>query len=88
MLRCLSPREGRYRRGEFLLLAGEPVREMGLILSGEAILFTEDYWGNRNILSSLQRGDLFAEVFACTPGTRSIPWAMTSAIFLVFPVLE
>ena len=68
MLRCLSPREGRYQRGEFLLLAGEPVREMGLILSGEAILFTEDYWGNRNILSSLQRGDLFAEVFACTPG--------------------
>ena len=68
MLRCLSPREGRYQRGEFLLLAGEPVREMGLILSGEAILFTEDYWGNRNILSSLQAGDLFAEVFACNPG--------------------
>lgn len=68
MLRCLSPREGRYQRGEFLLLAGEPVREMGLILSGEAILFTEDYWGNRNILSSLQPGDLFAEVFACNPG--------------------
>ena len=68
MLRCLSARKARYQRGEFLLLAGEQVREMGFLLSGEAILFTEDYWGNRNILSSLQQGDLFAEVFACRPG--------------------
>ena len=68
MLRCLAAREAHYPRGALLLLAGQPVREMGLVLDGHAVVLTEDYWGNRNILSSLQAGDLFAEVFACNPG--------------------
>ena len=68
MLRCLAPRKAFYPKGELFLAAGERVREMGLMLSGEAVLFTEDYWGNRNILTPLQQGDLFAEAFACHPG--------------------
>ena len=67
MLRCLSSREVRYSRVEFLLLAGSPLRELGVVLEGEVLLFTEDYWGNRNIIASLSPGDLFGEVFACSP---------------------
>ena len=37
-------------------------------MSGGALVRQEDFWGNRNILSSLHPGDCFAETFACLPG--------------------
>ena len=68
MLPCLSARQSRFRRGQFLLRAGDRVAFAGILLSGEAEVLQEDFWGNQNILSSLRPGDCFAETFACLPG--------------------
>ena len=57
-----------FEREEFLLRAGEPTKAFGVLLSGGALVRQEDFWGNRNILSSLHPGDCFAETFACLPG--------------------
>ena len=78
MLQCLAPREVRKKRGEFLFYAGDTVRELGLVLSGEVLILTEDHWGNRNILSSAGPGDLFGEVFACAPA-RPVPVSVEAA---------
>ena len=56
MLPCLSARQSRFRRGQFLLRAGDRVAFAGILLSGEAEVLQEDFWGNRNLL---------AEAFAC-----------------------
>lgn len=64
MLHCLSPRVALYHKGEIILHAGENTRELALVLEGEIHILHEDFWGNRNILSALTAGDLFAESFA------------------------
>lgn len=65
MLPCLSARQSRFRRGQFLLRAGDRVAFAGILLSGEAAVLQEDFWGNRNLLAAVGPGDLFAEAFAC-----------------------
>ena len=65
MLPCLSARQSRFRRGQFLLHAGDRVAFAGILLSGEAEVLQEDFWGNRNLLAAIGPGDLFAEAFAC-----------------------
>lgn len=68
MLGCLSARIGRIGRGGVILHAGRPVRELGLLLEGSALVAQEDFWGNRNLMDHLKPGDMFAEAFACVPG--------------------
>ena len=53
MLPCLSARQARFRRGQFLLRAGDRASSAGIILSGEAEVLQEDFWGNRNLLDEL-----------------------------------
>ena len=67
MLPCLSARQARFRRGQFLLRAGDRASSAGIILSGEAEVLQEDFWGNRNLLAAVGPGDLFAETYACLP---------------------
>ena len=65
MLPCLSARQSRFRRGQFLLRAGDRVAFAGILLSGEAEVLQEDFWGNRNLVAKIEPGDVFAETFAC-----------------------
>lgn len=44
MLPCLSARQSRFRRGQFLLRAGDRVAFAGILLSGEAEVLQEDFW--------------------------------------------
>ena len=61
----MSARQARFRRGQFLLRAGARASSAGIILSGEAEVLQEDFWGNRNLLAAVGPGELFAEAFAC-----------------------
>lgn len=65
ILPCLSARRAGFRRGQFLLRAGDTAAFAGILLSGEAELLQEDFWGNRNLLAAIGPGELFAEAFAC-----------------------
>ena len=68
LLACLAAREKRYRKGETILPEGKPVRQMGLVLAGRAILSSSDIWGNNSLLGSAAPGAVFAEAYACSPG--------------------
>lgn len=65
MLGCLQATRKRYGKGDFILRSGEPVDNVGLVLSGRVMVIREDYWGNRELVASIDPGNLFAEVFAC-----------------------
>jgi CRP/FNR family transcriptional regulator, dissimilatory nitrate respiration regulator len=65
MLTCLNARIASYDKGVFIYRVGDVVSDLGIVLKGNVHLIEEDFWGNRNILSSAKEGDLFAESAAC-----------------------
>ena len=67
MLGCLQATTRHYTKGAFILRPGDSVNGVGLVLAGRLLVVREDYWGNREIVSSVSPGNLFAEVFACIP---------------------
>ena len=50
-----------YRKGEFLLRAGDPVRRFGLLVSGAVQVCSDDISGYRMIMASVTPGVLFGE---------------------------
>ena len=65
MLRCLSPIEKRYEKGEYVFRNGQQVSAVGLVLEGGVHIQKEDYWGNRSILTEVSQGQAFGEAYAC-----------------------
>ncbi len=53
-----------YKKGEFIMHAGDKTESLGLLLNGSALVVQEDVWGNRNIITNLKCCDFFGEVFA------------------------
>ncbi len=77
LLSCLGVRKKRFSPGESPVLMGDEVRELGLMLSGEAHITKTDDEGTRIILSELGRGDIFGEALACA-GIESSPVSVTA----------
>ena len=65
MLVCLGGRIVSYNEGNTIFAEGDPVCEIGILLSGAAQVQQTDYFGNRSILALLGPGELFGESFAC-----------------------
>lgn len=66
----LNPQNTRKRifeKGETVLYEGEPVREIGIVLSGRVIIELSDVWGNNSVISGVEKGGAFAEAYACVP---------------------
>ena len=76
------------QKGEYILLADEPVPCIGVVLTGTVQLVKEDIWGNKAILAITYSGDLFGETFVCsnTSSTSISFWAAcdTEVLFLPF----
>lgn len=68
MLGCLGAKMQTYGKGDYLLRVGDRVEEVGLLLSGRVLIVQEDFWGNRNLISQVPPGQIFAATFACSPG--------------------
>lgn len=54
-----------YEKEEFIFRMGEHVDLLGIVLRGNAHIVKEDFWGNRNILTKIGPGEIFAETYAC-----------------------
>ena len=66
MLNCLMMKQKKYDKNEYIIDSTKKIYEVGIVLSGRINIIREDYWGNRNILTTLEKGELFGEAFACT----------------------
>jgi len=66
MLRCLDARRRAFRKGEFLLLAGSPVTDVGILLAGEAHIIKENINGETLMMRQLMPGEMFGESYAGT----------------------
>lgn len=67
ILKCLNAVEKSYEKGDLVFHMGEPVKSMGLVLDGSVQIVRDDFWGNRQMLSSAGPGQLFGESYACMP---------------------
>lgn len=86
LLLCLSAAAASYDKNSFILRCGERVTSVGLILTGSAHIIKEDFWGNRNLLSHIEPGQLFAETYACAAdlplGVSVLAAEPTAVLFL------
>ncbi len=68
LLQCLSAQKRDFQKGDTILSEGDITENMGLVLSGMALISSGDVWGGNSILGSVAPGSVFAEVYACIPG--------------------
>ena len=57
-----------YKKGEVILSEGSITENIGIVLSGMAMISCNDIWGNTSILGNVAPGSVFAEVYACILG--------------------
>lgn len=65
MLNCLSAREIKPQRGDFIMSTPEEHPLMGVVLEGEVEMISEDYFGKKSLLSVLPVGSIFGESYTC-----------------------
>ncbi|MBP5727983.1 MAG: cyclic nucleotide-binding domain-containing protein, partial [Clostridia bacterium] len=63
-LQSLQAEEKDYRKGQVILHAGKQTNRMGMVLEGSVSIESNDFWGNRTILSHVEPGQVFAETYA------------------------
>lgn len=62
----LGPHTKKYNQGDTIFYPGDTNIFIGIILKGTIQIYKDDYWGNRSILTELEDGELFGEVYALT----------------------
>lgn len=72
LLTCLGANLRSFKKQQQILSEGDPADRLGILLTGNAAIVSQDIYGNRSILASVQPGQLFAESFACS-GTEFLP---------------
>jgi len=61
LVTCLGCSFRGYKKDEAVYLAGDIVREIGIVLKGCVRIVNEDTWGNSNIITEVSDGGMFAE---------------------------
>lgn len=70
MLTCLSAREVTFRKDEIIFSYGKQLTSIGIVLDGCVHILKEDFWGNANLMSECQPGDIFGEAYAINASPR------------------
>lgn len=68
LLQCLGAAQKHYDRGETILAEGAPTEQLGMVLTGMAMIGYDDVWGSHSLLGHVGPGEVFAEPYACIPG--------------------
>ena len=64
MLSCLGARMKSFEKGDVIFHEGEFVSDILVMLKGDALVQSIDYWGNRTILNHITEGEMFLEAYA------------------------
>ena len=66
ILSCLDAKVLSFDKNKMIFEEGSPADYIGILLSGEIQIIRDDYYGNRSIMTHIEPGNLFGEVFACS----------------------
>ena len=78
MLQCLGAAQKSYKKGSYILMAGDALHHVGVLLSGQATVYKTDLLGSRTVLGALTPPQLFAETFVCA-GVKTSPVSVEAA---------
>lgn len=78
LLTCLEAYDRSYEQGEIIVLAGDVLREVGIVLSGVVQLVKEDINGDVHTLQQIPAADMFGLVYACV-GVDQMPLSVVAA---------
>ena len=88
MLTCLGAHIREHKKDQYIILCEDHVNVVGIILSGNVQMIREDLWGNRTLLVSMGKGELFGETFSCGEHRKATVSFQASAdakiLFLLF----
>ena len=65
MLNCLRAKEDCFPKDSFIRNEGDPADFIGIVLVGTIQVLQYDFGGNRRIISSFSKGEMFAEAISC-----------------------
>ncbi len=71
-LTSLNARVKTYNSDEIILMAGDKIRQFGMVLSGAVNVETINFLGERQIINHISKGDIFGETYAYA-GEKPIP---------------
>ena len=63
-LKSLNATEKKYKKDATILSVGDTTDRMGLVLEGSVTIENNDIWGNKTILSHVDKAQFFAETYA------------------------
>lgn len=63
MLSCLNAKLYHFPKGAYVIRQGEHMTHVTVLVAGELHIQSEDYWGNRTIVSRIGVGELFGEAY-------------------------
>lgn len=75
---CLKGRVALYSKGAIVVSAGDAIEEIGIVLDGAAIAFSETRGGRKQVEAELYPGDMFGEVDGYLPGA-AMPYSVVVA---------
>lgn len=53
-----------FQKGEYIINAGESIKNFGIVLKGKVHIINEDFWGERSLITEVNDGEIFGEVYA------------------------
>ncbi len=63
MMGCLGAKMESYKKGDFVFRQGDYISDITLLLDGQLHIQRDDYWGNCNIISIIEVGEMFGEAY-------------------------
>lgn len=71
LLAAFSAQTSYYKKSDVMLEAGKAVNQIGILLSGEAVIIRGDFLGEYTIIGKIQEGEIYGEVLAGVHSTDS-----------------
>ena len=71
ILGCLNAKLKTYEKGEYIFRQGEYISNITVLAKGKLHIQRDDYWGNSNIISTIDVGEMFGEAYV-TPNSGAI----------------
>lgn len=63
MLACLQTKLKTYKKGEYVYRQGEYLNNITVLVEGNLLIQSNDYWGNRSIINTVETGEMFGEAY-------------------------
>ncbi len=84
MLGCLNAREKHFDEGGFVYSQGDRVDRISVLAEGRLHVQSDDYWGNRSIITAVSPGEMFGQAYLAGEAITNDVIAVESSTVITF----